>query len=77
MEEVTAAAYDEELKAQIRTGDSSTPGANTPSIEISEPIDFAATSEDLTARALTVYASSSPGSGWHEREYYTEDGKLG
>lgn len=77
MDQATASTYVEELKDQIRTGDPSAPGANTPSIEVTEPVDFHATYSDLTTRATTVNASSSPGSGWHERGYYGEESKLG
>lgn len=77
MDEATASVYVDQLKDQIRTSDPSVPGASTPSIDVDEPVDFHATYGELTARATTVNASSSPGSGWHEREYYAEEGKLG
>lgn len=77
MDETTASTYVEELEEQIRTGDPSEPGASTPSIEVNEPVDFHATYGDLTDRASSVNVSSSPGSGWHERGYYTEEHKLG
>lgn len=77
MDETTASTYVEELKEQIRTGDPGEPGAGTPSIEVDEPVDFHATYGELTDRATSVNVSSSPGSGWHEREYYAGDRKLG
>lgn len=77
MDETTASTYVGELKEQIRTGDPSAPGASTPSIEVDEPVDFHATYGDLTSRATSVNVSSAPGSGWHEREYYAEESKLG
>ncbi|EMA69031.1 hypothetical protein C461_05352 [Halorubrum aidingense JCM 13560] len=77
MDEATAADYVEELKTEIRTSDPADPGASTPSIEIDEPVAFRATYDSLTANATTVNASSTPGTGWHEREYYAADERLG
>ncbi|WP_435099520.1 hypothetical protein [Halorubrum sp. N11] len=77
MDEATAERYVEELKTDVRTSDPTEPGAGTPSIEIDEPVAFRATYDSLTAEATTVNATSSPGSGWHEREYYAADGKIG
>ena len=77
MDEATAETYVDELKDQIRTGDPSAPGAATPNINVDEPVDFHATYEDFTARSTRVNASSSPGSGWHERGYYAEERTLG
>jgi hypothetical protein len=77
MDEATAAEYVEELKTAVRTSDPADPGASTPSIEIDEPVAFRTTYDSLTANATTVNASSTPGTGWHEREYYAADERLG
>ena len=77
MDEATAEAYVEELKTGIRTTDPAEPGAGTPSVEVDEPVAFGATYDELTASATTVNATSSPGDGWHEREYYAGDERLG
>lgn len=77
MDEATAADYVEELKTEVRTSDPADPGASTPSIEIDEPVAFRTTYDSLTANATTVNASSTPGTGWHEREYYAADERLG
>ncbi|OYR38985.1 hypothetical protein DJ82_11145 [Halorubrum sp. Ib24] len=77
MDEPTAEAYVEEIKTEIRTTDPAEPGAGTPSVEVGEPVAFEATYDALTASAATVNATSSPGDGWHEREYYAGDGRLG
>jgi len=77
MDEATAAAYVEELKTTVRTGDPTEPGANTPSVEVDEPVAFRAAYDDLTARATAVNATSTPGSGWHERVYHAGDERLG
>ena len=77
MDEATAANYLEELKDEIRTGDPSAPGAHTPSLEIRESVDFPSIDADLTNRATSVNASSSSGSGWHERVYYAHETRIG
>ncbi|WP_418285012.1 hypothetical protein [Halorubrum sp. DTA46] len=77
MDEATAESYVEEVKEDVRTGDPSEPGASTPSIRVEEPVDFRSVYDELPTRATTVNESSSPGSGWHVREYYAADEKLG
>ncbi|MDB2244652.1 hypothetical protein PN419_03965 [Halorubrum ezzemoulense] len=77
MDEATAAAYVEEIETAVSTGDPTEPGASTPSVEVDEPVAFRAAYDDLTARATTVNATSTPGSGWHERVYHAGDERLG
>lgn len=77
MDEATAEAYVEALKEDVRTGDPSEPGAGTPELRVDEPVAFRATYDELTTRATAVNATSSPGSGWHEREYYAGEERLG
>ncbi|ELZ47875.1 hypothetical protein C464_08135 [Halorubrum coriense DSM 10284] len=77
MDEATAAAYVEELKTTVRTGDPTEPGASTPSVDVDEPVAFRTAYDDLTARATAVNATSTPGSGWHERVYRAGDERLG
>jgi len=77
MDEATAAAYVDEFQTAVSTGDPTEPGASTPSVEVDEPVAFRTAYEDLTARATAVDATSTPGSGWHERVYHAGDERLG